>query len=124
MALNQNHTFEDLDGIKCSVVEKNCSPERVAFIKDLLEYNKFKVVVVGSPPAKIAPKPAVEGETAPPPPPPAPETFTVGVSDVSFNLINALFNGELLSKDGKIVNPNFWKQIARLPKEDDWYWKK
>ena len=25
MAINQNHTFDDLDGIKCAIVEKNAS---------------------------------------------------------------------------------------------------
>jgi hypothetical protein len=31
MAINQNHLFEDLDGVKCAIVEKNASKERVAF---------------------------------------------------------------------------------------------
>ena len=37
MAINQNHTFDDLDGVKCAIVEKNCKPERVEFLKKLLE---------------------------------------------------------------------------------------
>jgi hypothetical protein len=35
MAINKNHEFEDLDSIKCAIVEKNASPERVAFLKQL-----------------------------------------------------------------------------------------
>jgi len=31
MAINQNHLFEDLNGIKCAIVEKNASVERVNF---------------------------------------------------------------------------------------------
>ena len=60
MAINKNHEFEDLGGIKCAIVEKNASKERVAFLKDLLETNLFEVVVVPSPPPKVAaaPKPA------------------------------------------------------------------
>ncbi|MBK8494934.1 MAG: hypothetical protein IPL50_07845 [Chitinophagaceae bacterium] len=77
MAINKNHEFEELDGVKCGIVEKNVSPERVAFLKKLLEFNKFTVVVVPSPPPKVAPAPVVkvaEDEVAPPPPlpPPAP----------------------------------------------------
>jgi hypothetical protein len=34
MAINQNHLFEDLDGVKCAIVEKNASKERVAFLKN------------------------------------------------------------------------------------------
>lgn len=33
MAINQNHPFEDVDGVRCAVVEKNCKPERVQFLK-------------------------------------------------------------------------------------------
>ena len=124
MALNQNHTFEDLDGIKCSIVEKNCSEQRLAFIKDILEHNKFKVIAVASAPPKAAPKPAVEGEPAPEPAPAPPATYTVGVTDVSFNLINALFNRELLSKNGVVITPAYWKQEEAAPVEGSWYWKR
>ena len=57
MAINKNHEFEDLDGVKCAVVEKNAGKDRVAFLKDLLEYNHYKVIVVPSPPPKVAPAP-------------------------------------------------------------------
>ena len=59
MAINKNHEFEELDGIKCGIVEKNVLPERVEFLKKLLEYNHYTVVVVPSPPPKVvAPPPA------------------------------------------------------------------
>ena len=56
MAINQNHLFEELNGVKCAIVEKNVSPERADFLKRLLEYNQFTVVVVPTPVAP--PKPA------------------------------------------------------------------
>jgi len=46
MAINKNHEFEDLDGIKCAIVERNISSERVMFLKNLLTYNGYTVVVV------------------------------------------------------------------------------
>ena len=52
MAINQNHPFEELNGTRCAVVEKNVKPERVAFLKYILEGNGFTVVVVPSPPPK------------------------------------------------------------------------
>jgi len=123
MAINKNHEFEDLDGVKCAVVEKNAGKDRVAFLKDLLEYNNYKVVVVPSPPPKAAPapKPAstevtagnpVEGEAAPVEvaAPPTPETFTVGVTDVMFNVTNAIFGRALKTKTGHIVTPAYWQQ--------------
>lgn len=112
MAINKNHEFEDLDGVKCAIVEKNASKERVEFLKDLLELNNFKVIVVPSPPPKAAPAPKpVEGEAAPAvEAPPAPETFTVGVTNVSFNPTNAIFGKLLRTKGGHIVTLLYWYQ--------------
>jgi hypothetical protein len=112
MAINKNHEFEDLDGVKCAIVEKNASKERVAFLKDLLELNNFKVIVVPSPPPKAAPAPKpVEGEAAPVVAAPlVPETFTVGVTNVSFNPTNAIFGKLLRTKDGHIVTLTYWYQ--------------
>lgn len=111
MAINKNHEFEELDGVKCGIVEKNASAERVAFLKKLLEYNRYTVVVVPSPAPKAA-APAVkteEGETATPPPPP-PSTFTIGVTDYTFNPINAVYGRLLRTPDGHFVTPAYWQQ--------------
>lgn len=105
MAINQNHTFDDLDGIKCAIVEKNVSPERVEFLKKLLTFNRYNVVVVPSPPPKNA-APVAEGETVPPPP----ATFTVGVDDVTFNATNAIFGRLLYTPDRHIVTLAYWQQ--------------
>ncbi|HRI40621.1 MAG TPA: hypothetical protein PLW54_02940, partial [Bacteroidia bacterium] len=92
MAINQNHPFEELDGIRCAIVEKAVSPERLSFLRPLLEYNGYEVKVVASPPPKAAAAPA-EGDA---PAQSVPETFTVGVTDVAFNVTNAIF-GRLLT---------------------------
>lgn len=114
MAINQNHTFDELDGIKCAIVEKLASPERVAFLKGILEYNRYTVVVVPSPaPKPVATKPAVAGAEAPVEVPaaiPQPETFTVGVTDVMFNATNAIFGRLLKVPGGHIVTLAFWLQ--------------
>src|SRR6478752_7783912 len=112
MAINKNHEFEDLGGVKCAIVEKNALKERVAFLKDLLETNLFEVVVIPSPPPKAAPpqKP-VEGEAAPVviSPPPT-ETFTVGVTNLAFNPTNAIFGRLLRTKQGNFVTLAYWEQ--------------
>ena len=124
MALNKNHEFEELNGIKCGIVEKNVKPDRVAFLKELLEFNKLTVVVVPSPPPKVAavPKPAVAPADpaapenpnpvveSPAPEPAAPETFTVGVTDYTFNPINAIFGRQLKTRDGHFVTLAYWNQ--------------
>lgn len=126
MALNKNHEFEELDGVKCGIVEKNVSPARLAFLKPLLEYNGFTVVAVPSPAPKAAPAPKpVEGETAapPPPPPPAPETFTVGVTDYTFNPINAIFGRQLKTPDGHFVTLAYWQQLDAVSNDEVPYYE-
>ena len=127
MAINKNHEFEDLDNTKCSIVEKNASAERVQFLKALLSYNKYQVVVVPSPAPKAAaapaPAPVAEGEAVkaadasekvtnipPTAEPVAPSTFTVGVTDLRFNPTNAVFGRSLHTPDGHVVTLAYWNQ--------------
>lgn len=128
MALNKNHEFEELNGVKCGIVEKNVTPERVSFLKDLLESNCFSVVVVASPPPKAAPAPAPkEGEA------PAsasaettadkPETFTVGVTDYTFNWVNAIFGRQLKTKDGHFVTLAYWQQKDAVSNDEIPYYE-
>ncbi len=113
MAINKNHEFEELDGVKCAIVEKNVSQERVDFLKKLLEYNKFKVIVITSPPPKIAPAIATsESEEGQPTESPTitVQTFTVGVTDYTFNSVNAIFGRLLHTPDGHVVTLAYWQQ--------------
>jgi len=128
MAINKNHEFEELNGIKCAIVEKNVAPQRAEFLKNLLEYNKYQVVVAASPAPKAAaaPKPVVppNGDAQPidqsvtPPPPPAPETFTVGVTDITFNPINAIFGRLLRTPDRHIVTLAYWQQKESISNDE------
>jgi len=130
MAINKNHEFEDLGTSKCAIVEKNASPERVQFLKTLLEFNKYEVVVVDSPAPKAAPAAAVaapvEGEAPAPAPaepaapiaPPAPTTFTIGVTDLCFNATNAIFGRQLKTADGHIVSLAYWQEKESVSNDE------
>jgi hypothetical protein len=129
MAINKNHEFEDLGTSKCAIVEKNASPKRVQFLKTLLEFNKYEVVVVGSPAPKAAPAAPVaapvEGEapapapaTAAPMEPPAPTTFTIGVTDLCFNATNAIFGRQLKTTDGHIVSLAYWQEKESVSNDE------
>jgi len=132
MAINQNHLFEELNGVKCSIVEKNADAGRVDFLRRILEYNGYTVVVVASPPPKGAAGAAgaapAGGGTAPVGAAPAggggaaagagsgvaalappPETFTVGVTDVMFNPVNAIFGRLLKREGGHVVTLAYWQ---------------
>jgi hypothetical protein len=135
MAINKNHEFEDLNGVKCAIVEKNASQERVDFLKTLLEFNNYTVVVVASPPPKavapaVAATPSASTEAVPagaetPAPAPAPPaTFTIGVTDVGFNPVNAIFGRLLKTQDGKIVTLAYWQQEEKVSNDEVPYFEK
>jgi hypothetical protein len=126
MAINKNHEFEELDGVKCGIVEKNVSTERAAFLNKILEYNKYTVVVVPSPPPKTAPLPKpVEGEEPAPAAaePVAPETYTVGVTDYTFNTINAIFGRLLKTPQGHVVTLAYWNQQETVSDDEVPYYE-
>ena len=133
MAINQNHLFEELNGVKCAIVEKNVAGGRVDFLRGLLEYNGYTVVVVASPPAKGAPPAAgaegagteAAGKTeAVAAPTPAPETFTVGVTDVTFNPVNAVFGRLLKTPGGHVVTLAYWQQREQEADDGKPYFEK
>ncbi len=117
MAINKNHEFEDLGTSKCAIVEKNASPKRVQFLKNLLEFNKYEVVVVDSPAPKAAPAPA-PAEPVAPIVPPASTTFTIGVTDLCFNATNAIFGRQLKTADGHIVSLAYWQEKESVSNDE------
>lgn len=132
----EGHIVEEISGVRCSIVEKNVSPERVEFLKPLLEFNGYTVIVAQTPapPAKPAPKPPApvigpDGQPVaaaplppPPPPPPAPNTFTIGVTNISFHPMLAVYERSLYTPQGKPVSIAYWNQEPE--KEDELYWQR
>ncbi|MCS6990940.1 MAG: hypothetical protein NZL95_03680 [Chitinophagales bacterium] len=107
MAINKNHEFDELNGIKCAIVERRVSADRAAFLKSLLEANGYEVVVV---PAG-AKGGAVDAGQA------AEERYDVGVTDVTFNAVNAVFGRMLRTAKGQVVTLAYWLQ--EQPEPDD-----
>ena len=136
MAINKNHEFEELDGVKCGIVEKNVTAQRVAFLKELLEFNGYTVVTVPTPPPKVVVAKSTPGEETTQPPtsnlptgqagiePPAPETFTLGVTDYTFNTINAIFGRMLKTPDGHFVTLAYWQQNEAVSDDEVPYYEK
>jgi hypothetical protein len=121
------HIVEEINGVRCSVVEKNCSSERAEFLKKLLEHNGYTVIIAQTsvPVAKPSPKPPAQSTdsgvksiaVAPPPPP---NTFTVGVTDITFHAMLAVYERSLLTPEGKICSVAYWNQETE--KENELYW--
>ena len=105
MALNKGkHLVEEIDGARCSVVEKGISADRTEFLKKLLELNRYTVKVAAVP------------ET---------ETFNIGVTDLLFNPVIDIYERKLKSTSGKKVTPAYWLQESDQETEAEVnYWIK
>jgi hypothetical protein len=99
------HTVEEINGVRCSVVEKGVTAERLAFIREILEFNKLEVQ---------AQEEKRESEDAP-------VTYTVGVTDLLFNIVIAIYQVRVKLKDGRIASPAYWNQWTE--KVDNKYWR-
>lgn len=118
MAINRNHEFEDLQGVKCGIVEKGVSQERADFLKTLLECNRYTVIIVPMPPPKGASVTAEEGAPA------APASYVVGVTDVTFSTVMAVFGRQLRTKDGHVVSLAYWQQREAVSNVEVPYFEK
>jgi hypothetical protein len=102
--LKSKHTVEEINGIRCTVVEKGITSERVSFLKDLLEFNKLEVVVTEEAKTDDA----------------APTLFTLGVTNIVFNPTIAVYEMSLKTRDGKSVSPAYWEQFTKEIADDYW----
>jgi hypothetical protein len=114
MAINKNHEFEDLNGVKCAIVERNVLPPREEFLRSLLSLNGYEVISAPSPPPKAVPAKSGEeiqsAEVVP--------SVTLGVTDVSFNAVNAIFGRALRTEEGRIVTLEYWLQKSKASRDD------
>lgn len=101
---NAKHIIEEIDGIRCTVVESGVTPERAAFLRQLLEFNNYEV------------KEKEEASETPGPEP----TFTIGVTDIVFNPVFAIYECSLKIPEGGTVTPGYWQQECL--KCDQRYW--
>jgi hypothetical protein len=104
MPLKAKHIVEEINGVRCTVVEKGATQGRVDFLKSLLEFNKFEVLVAED-----------KKETED-----APTLFTIGVTDEVFSPVIAVYEMSLKTPDGKRVSPAYWEQ--KTTEIVDEYW--
>jgi hypothetical protein len=102
--LTAKHTIEEINGTRCTVVEKGITAARSAFLKDLLELNNLVVEVAED---------AANEEGVP-------TTFTLGVTNIVFNPTIAVYEMTLKTHDGKSVSPDYW--VQKTAEIVDEYW--
>ena len=98
MALKAKHIVEEIAGTRCTIVEKGATKERVDFLQKLLEFNKFEVLTVED----------------------ANALFTIGVTDLVFNPVIAVYEMSLKTADGKRVSPDYWNQYTTEIVDEYW----
>jgi len=97
MALDSGkHAEKDINEVRCKVLEKGVSKERVDFLKDLLEFNGFTIQFEEE-------KRKTEED---------PITYIIGVTDITFNPVLAVYKFMLKTKDGRKVSPAYYEQIS------------
>ena len=103
MTLKAKHNVEEINGTRCTIVEKGATVGRVDFLKKLLEFNKYQVL--------IAEEPVVEG---------SPALFTIGTTNLVFNPVIAVYELSLHTPEGQKVSPAYWNQYSTDSIDEYW----
>jgi hypothetical protein len=107
MAINNaKHIIVEIDGVRCTIVETGCTFERAAFLNDILSYNNLEVKEV---------KEVSDNQGEEP-------RYTLGVTDIIFNPVFAVYEQQLKTREGNIITPGYWKQ--ETTDFDQRYWIK
>lgn len=95
MAINNaKHIISEIDGVRCTIVESDATLGRVAFLSDLLGFNNLEV-------KKMQAVSEIPGEEP---------KYTIGVTDLIFNHVFAIYEKQLKTREGSFVTPGYWKQ--------------
>ena len=94
MAINNaKHIIGEIDGIRCTIIETGTTLERSAFLSDLLSFNNLEV--------KEMKEPSEPGEEP---------KYTIGVTELIFNPVFAIYERQLKTREGSFVTPGYWNQ--------------
>jgi len=92
MALNKGkHIVEEIDGVRCTVVETGITQGRIDFLKKLLELNGYEI------------KTGLDKDGV---------SLKIGVTDILFNPVVDVYKRRLKSPSGKKVTPAYWLQLS------------
>lgn len=95
MALNNaKHIIGEIDGVRCTIIETGATLERIAFLNDLLTFNNLET-------KEMKESSDVPGEE---------QKYTLGVTDLLFNPVFAVYERQLKNREGTFVTPGYWKE--------------
>ena len=91
---NAKHIIGEIDGVRCTMIESGVSLERAAFLTDLLAFNNLEV-------KEMKDTSENQGEE---------QKYTIGVTDLVFNPVFAIYGKQMKTREGFIVTPGYWRQ--------------
>ncbi len=100
---NRDFPVEAINGIRCRITDKEVGAERMEFLKKLLEFNKYEVIV----------EETIDENTG--------TSYKIGVTNIKFHPVIAIYARKLKTPEVKIVSPNYWNQLPE--KENLQYWE-
>lgn len=103
MPLKAKHTVEEINGIRCTIIEKGISKNRMTFLKEILEFNKLETVISEE-----------KNENS------DQILFAIGVTDIVFNPTIAVYEMSLKTKDGRRISPAYWEQYTSEINDEYW----
>lgn len=105
MTLNKlKYNISEIDGIRCKIIESGITESRVKFLKDLLELNKIEVRVLKEKDQE--------------------DKYSIGVTDITFNPVFAVYDRILKTVEGHRVSPAYWNQETTVCDPHYWIIKK
>ena len=138
---NGKHIIKEIEGTRCTLLEAGIPEERMEFLKHLMELNGYEVKAEMEPKKvqkvapKVVPKEELKNESGEEVKTESkelpkeelkeeeilPDTYVIGVTQISFNPVIAVYQRMLRNNKGQIVTPQYYNQET-----DDsrgWYWK-
>lgn len=106
MPLQAKHIVEEIKGTRCTVVEKATTPDRCKFLTGLLTFNGFDVITDCQ----------ADSEGI--------EKCTIGVTDLIFNPVIAVYEMSLKTPSGSRVSPAYWDQKENTVIDQYWVSRK
>ena len=102
--LKGKHKIKEIEEVRCTIVEKNASKERVSFLKELLEFNGYEVKYQEE---------KIKDENDP-------ITYIIGVTDMVLNPVIAVYQRILKTPEGKKITADYWNQKTKNLEPNYW----
>jgi len=119
------HIEKEIGEVRVRLVDDAASEDRKDFLIKLLEHNGYEVLSEEMPPNPVPVPPPLEGEEPKESeegkePEFFPPTWIVGVTDITFNSVVAVYQRRLRTFEGRHVTADYWNQLTTDAEPNYW----